>query len=162
MGVVEQPIADRVGDRGIADERIHETTHEAPRLRFEQRERAALQPLPALPLPQREQVLERRVAHDALIDVDTVRHSVPHALVRDRVEVRVGLDEVRIFRGTELVALHARCREPYGRVVDPAHDAELWRQEVPEVAEVEPIASPLAAMGRSLEEYATLIEGAAS
>jgi transposase len=102
-----------------ADERQHGTTHEAPRVRFEQAERVALQPLPVHPVPRREQVLERRVAHDAQIDVDTVRYSVPHGLVRDRVEVRIGLDQVRIFHGTELVATHRRCREPYGRVIDP-------------------------------------------
>ncbi len=46
-----------------------------------------LRPLPARALPRREQRLRRRVAHDAFVDVDTVRYSVPYRLVRDQVEV---------------------------------------------------------------------------
>jgi transposase len=142
-----------------ADERQHGTTHEPPRVRFERAERAVLQALPAHPVPRREQVLERRVAHDAQVDIDTVRYSVPHRLVRDRVEVRVGVDHVRIFHGTELVATHRRCREPHGSVIDPSHYAGLWRGPVEEA--IVPGESPLAAMGRSLEDYANLIEGVA-
>jgi len=41
-------------------------------------------------LPRRAQRLRRRVAHDALVDVETVRYGVPHRLVRDHVEVAVG------------------------------------------------------------------------
>jgi len=145
---------------GEADRRIHGTTHESPQVRFERDERAALRPLPLRSLPQREQVLERRVAHDALIDVDTVRYSVPYELVRDQVEVRVGLDQVRIFHGTQLVASHRRCREPYARVLDPSHYAGLWRSP-PEVTETPLAESSLAAMGRSLQDYAALVEGAA-
>src|SRR5450759_2629520 len=73
-----------------ADERIHGTTGERPRERFE-RERAALGPVPheALAMPARR--LLRRVASDALVDVDTVRYSVPHRLVKEELEV-LGLE----------------------------------------------------------------------
>ena len=67
----------------------HGTTHEAPIVRFERDERAALRPLPVRALPRREQRLRRRVALDAFVDVDTVRYSVPHRLVRDHVDVVV-------------------------------------------------------------------------
>jgi transposase len=140
------------------DERIHGTTHEAPRVRFERDERQALQPLPQRPLPYREQMLQRKVAHDALIDVDTVRYSVPHRWVGDRVEVRIGVDQVRVFRGTELIATHARCREPHRTVIDPAHYQGLWRRE-PVPKQVVSSPGALASLGRTLEDYAAVIEG---
>jgi hypothetical protein len=136
---------------------VHGTTHEAPLARFLREEQAALRPLPARPLPRREQRVRRRVAHDAFVDVETVRYSVPYHLVREHVEVAVGDDVVRIFHGTTLVATHRRVREPYARVLEPAHVAGLWR-----VAPTAPAADgvPLAALGRSLDAYAEAIGGA--
>jgi transposase len=139
-----------------ADARIHGTTHERPCDRFAPAEAMALRPLPARPLPRREQRLRRRVAHDALVDVDTVRYSVPHRLVREYVEVAVDEHAVRIFQGATLVATHARAREPFAQVIDPAHLAGLWRvgREVPSAA-----VATLAPLGRSLAEYAAVIGG---
>jgi transposase len=140
-----------------ADRRVHGTTHEAPRDRFHRDEHAALRPLPARPLPRREQRLRRRVAHDAFVDVETVRYSVPHRLVRDHVEVAIDDATVRVFHGTTLVATHPRSREPFGRVVDSTHFAGLWRMTP------EPAATPapsLAPLGRSLADYAAVIGGA--
>lgn len=137
----------------IADERVHGTTHETPRVRFERDECAALRPLPARALPRREQRLRRRVANDAFVDLDTVRYSVPHRLVRDHVDVLVDEQRVRIFHGSTLVATHARTMEPYARVVDPAHYTGLWR-----AADVAP-AQTLGLLGRSLGDYATVITG---
>jgi transposase len=141
-----------------ADARVHGTTHERPLDRFEREEKAALRPLPSRPLPRRQQRLKRKVANDALVDVDTVRYSVPHRLVRESVEVQVGEAEVRIFHAGKLVATHARCKEPHGRVVDPAHWEGLWRARAVEPAED---GSTLAAHGRSLEDYAAVVEQAA-
>jgi len=104
-----------------ADGRVHGTTHERPLDRLEREEKAALRPLPARALPRRQQRHKRKVANDALVDVDTVRYSVPHRLVRESVEVQVGEDAVHIFHAGKLVATHARGKEPHGRVVDPAH-----------------------------------------
>jgi transposase len=140
----------------LADARIHGTTHEAPIVRFERQERAALRPLPARALPRREQRLRRRVAHDALIDVDTVRYSVPHRLVRDQVEVVIDEQTVRVFQGATLVATHARSVEPFARVIDPAHYAGLWRVAA---AEGSLAPSTLARLGRDLTEYAAVIAG---
>jgi len=142
----------------VADEREHGTTHEAPRVRFERDERHVLRPLPLRPLPRREQRLRRRVAHDAFVDLDTVRYSVPHRLVRDHVEVAVDDAVVRIFHGPALVAIHARSREPFARVIDPQHFAGLWRPAHSQ-AEVPPAA--LAVLGRDLADYAAIIEGGA-
>jgi hypothetical protein len=69
-----------------ADQRVHGTTHEVPMVRFDREELAALRPLPARPLPTHGRRLQRRVSNDAFVDIDTVRYSVPHRLVRDRVE----------------------------------------------------------------------------
>ena len=137
----------------IADQRVHGTTHETPVARFERDERAALRPLPVYVGPRREQRLRRRVAHDALVDVDTIRYSVPHPLVRDHVEVALDHDTVRIFHGAALVATHRRSYEPYSRVVDPAHWAGLWRVAPPPLADT----GPLAHLGRSLDDYAAVV-----
>jgi transposase len=142
-----------------ADQRDHGTTHERPAERFEREERAALRPLPARPLPTHGRRLQRRVANDALVDIDTVRYSVPHRLVRDHVEALVTPTEVRIFHGQNLVAVHARSSEPHARVIDPVHFEGLWKRTP--VENVVPIAQPLAALGRSLDDYAAVIGGAA-
>jgi transposase len=140
----------------IADERVHGTTHEAPIVRFDRDERAALRPLPVRALPRREQRLRRRVAHDALVDVDTVRYSVPHRLVRDSVDVVMDEQIVRIFHGTALVATHARASEPFARVIDPAHYAGLWRLPSSD----KPMATSMQALlGRDLTDYAAVIAG---
>jgi hypothetical protein len=96
------------------------------------------------------------VSNDSLVDIDTVRYSVPHRLVRDRVSVRVGEHDVRIYHASSLVASHVRSFEPHAIVRDSAHYAGLWR-----TASVMPaVASPpsLATLGRSLDEYAAVVE----
>ena len=67
--------------------------------------------------------------------------------------------EVRVFHGQELVAVHARSSEPHARVIDPAHFEGLWRRRPRE--NVVPLAQPLAALGRSLDDYAAVVGGAA-
>ncbi len=141
-----------------ADQRVHGTTHERPANRFEREEHQALRPLPARPLPTHGRRLQRRVANDALVDIDTVRYSVPHRLVRDHVEALVTAAEVRIYHGQDLVAVHARSSEPHARVVDPAHFQGLWRTPTKNIV---PLAQPLAVLGRSLEDYAAVVGGAA-
>lgn len=139
---------------GMADQRRHGTTHEPPIGRFERDERAHLRPLRDRALPRRVQRVRRRVALDAFVDLDTVRYSVPHRLVRDHVDVAVVDDRVEIFHGTELVATHARATEPFTRVVNPRHYAGLWR------AETETVPTPaLAALGRDLADYAAVVTG---
>ncbi|MFL5407376.1 MAG: IS21 family transposase [Myxococcales bacterium] len=142
-----------------ADERVHGTTHERPIDRFLREELSALRPLPAHPLSVRERRLRRKVANDALVDIDTVRYSVPHRLVRSDVEVLVGETEVRIYSGAELVATHARSREPHTSVIDFAHYRGLWRQpSQPPDAEAP---GALEALGRSLADYQAALGGGA-
>jgi hypothetical protein len=63
---------------------------------------------------------------------------------------------VEIFHGPELVATHARSTEPFARVVNPQHYAGLWR------ADAATVSTPsLAALGRDLADYATVVAGGA-
>lgn len=136
-----------------ADQRIHGTTRERPADRFVRDELAALRTLPERPLPVREQRVSRRVANDCFVDINTVRYSVPHELVKHTVEVLVGEDEVVVFRGRTEVARHQRCREPYARVVDPSHFEGIFREREQAIAVA---SSPIA---RSLDVYAACLGG---
>jgi transposase len=138
-----------------ADQRIHGTTHEQPSARFERDERAALRPLPAQPLPVRQRRLVRRVSTDCLVDIDTIRYSVPHRLVGRTVEVLVGDHEVIVYLGPEVVARHRRACEPHQRVVEPSHLEGLFRRP-----QASPTPSTLEPLGRSLADYAAVIGGA--
>jgi hypothetical protein len=140
----------------MADERIHGTTHEPPRQRFDRDEAAALNSLPARPLPVRQRREARVVAADCFVNVDTVRYSVPHRLVRRSVQVLIGDDEVVVFDGDQVVARHARCAEPHQRVVDPAHFEGLCRVTTSDRL----VTTPLAPYGRSLADYAAVLGGA--
>jgi transposase len=150
FAALEQHLAEWMTE---ADARVHGTTHERPCDRFAREEQAALRPLPARPLPRREQRVRRRVASDAFVDVETVRYSVPYQLVRDHVDVAIDEQTVRIFHGTDLVATHTRSREPFARIVEPAHLAGLWRV----ITSREPVADTLSALGRSLAEYEAVV-----
>lgn len=140
----------------MADERDHGTTHEAPRVRFERAEAAALTPLPARPIPVRQRREQRKVSTDCFVDIDTVRYSVPHRLVGRMLQVLVADDEVVISDGAERVARHARCREPHQRVVDAAHFEGLHRV----AASTRITSTVLAPYGRSLADYAAHVGGA--
>jgi transposase len=151
FGALEQHLGEWMT---VADQRCHGTTREAPIVRFDREERAALRSLPLRALPRRTQRLRRRVALDAFVDVDTIRYSVPHRLVRDHVDVLVEDRLVRIFHGAEMVATHARSTEPFARIVDVAHYAGLWR-----AAADRPPTPTLALLGRDLTDYAAVVDG---
>jgi hypothetical protein len=94
------------------------------------------------------------------VDIDTVRYSVPHALVGEHVEVQVRDATVEVFAGAKRVAAHARSSEPGAIVRDPAHFVGIWRTPA-EIPAAEPPPGQLAAMGRSLSDYTAVIEEAA-
>ena len=139
-----------------SDLRVHGTTGERPLDRFERDERGALRALPDRPLAVRIVRLDRRVGNDPFVNVDTVRYSVPHALVRRHVEVDLGEQLVRVFHGGQLVATHTRSFERHARIVDPEHLRGLWRPQAPDEPAPEPTGA-LAALGRSLAEYAEVM-----
>jgi transposase len=138
-----------------ADQRVHGTTHEQPRARFERHEKMALRPLPSPVIPVRVRRVSRRVANDCFVDVDTIRYSVPHTLVKRYVDVLVADHDVVIFHGSVEVARHARHHEPHQRISDPRHFEGIFRQR-DDAAVV--ASSPI---GRSLADYAEAIGGAA-
>lgn len=161
FAALEQHLAEWMRE---ADERVHGTTHERPIERFARDEAAHLRALPSRPIPSRHQRLERRVANDCFVDVDTVRYSVPHRLVRERVQVHVGDEHVRIYRGAELVAMHRRSRAPHAVVRDPAHFEGLIRSTSSATLEPEAASAPapVETFGRSLDSYAECIGEVAS
>jgi transposase len=138
----------------VADQRIHGTTNEQPRVRFERDERRALRPLPARPLAVRTRRLTRRVSADCFVDIDTIRYSVPHRHVRETVEVVVGLDQVEVWLRGACVARHARCFEPHAWVRDSSHFQGLYRAESPPAA-----LPPPGPEARPLSAYAAIVEG---
>jgi len=60
------------------------------------------------------------------------------------------------------VAIHTRCSEPHCRVVDLKHYEGLWRPADTYLQPGTAGASPLADMGRSLDDYAAIVEGRTS
>lgn len=64
-----------------------------------------------------------------------------------------------MWHGSELVAVHARSFQPYAVVTNPTHFDGLWRR--PATSALEPQVSALAAMGRTLADYAAVVGGAA-
>ena len=140
----------------MADGGVKGTTPGQPGVRWWRGELAARRRLPARPLPGRQRRLARRVAGDCFVDVDTVRYSVPHRLVRQSVEVLVGDDEVIVFDGTEIVARHGRCDEPHRRVVDPAHFEGLCRVTTTDRV----VGVSLQLYGRTLDDYEAVVGGA--
>jgi len=138
-----------------ADERIHGTTGEKPRERFE-KERSSLRALPEMAVVVPARRLVRRVACDALVDVDTARYSVPHRLVKEQLEVLVLEEQVVIFRGSDEVARHRCATEPRQRVIDPRHYDGLWRPWEKAASE---IALEDVFPGRTLAAYEAIVQG---
>ena len=125
------PRSRRTSRRGwpMADQRVHGTTHEAPM-------RALRRATSARRCGRCRRARCRGASSGCggawrttrFVDVDTVRYSVPHRLVRDHVEVAVDEQTVRIFHGTD-ARRHARAiaRAATRASIDPAHCAGLWR-----------------------------------
>ena len=93
---------------------------------FEDLDRPALRPLPA----DRYEYAEWRKARvniDYHIQVDGRFYSVPHALARREVEVRLGTTTVEILHGHRRVAAHICGRGKGGYTTDPGHmPAARW------------------------------------
>jgi len=88
----------------IADERVHGTTHEIPRERFDREERMKMITVDRRP-PSREcRTLRRQVATDGYVAVETNRYPVPYAWCQAEVEVQMSESEVRIVHGEKSVA----------------------------------------------------------
>ena len=115
-------------------------------------------PLPARALPRREQRLRRRVAHRCLRrrrHGPLQRAASPRAGPRRRRHRRA--DRSRSSTGRRSSRRTRDRREPYARVVDPAHFDGLWRRPAAVTEDAAP--APLAVLGRDLAEYAAIVAG---
>jgi hypothetical protein len=111
-----------------AGQRKHGTTKEQPLKRFEETERARLQPLPETPydLALWKQL---KLGRDCYVEFEGSYYSAPHRLIEQSVWVCGGLQQVRIFDGQyHLVASHERATKPGTR---QTHLDHLPPQKVP-------------------------------
>jgi len=112
-----------------ANERFHGSTGEAPRQRFEQKEKGAM--LFLRPEPYDCAVIKQvRLEKDCRVKFETNTYSVPPRQSGKRLMMRIYADRIQIHRSlqSEPIATHARC---YGRredIEDPAHTLELKAQ----------------------------------
>ena len=96
---------------------------------FETVERAALRPLPAEPYVFAE--WKKAVVNiDYHVAVDHHFYSVPHRLLRERVEVRLSTSTVEIFHDGKRVALHRRSRHRGRATTDPLHRPKAHREHL--------------------------------
>ena len=94
---------------------------------FEQMDRPALQPLPAEPYVYAEWK-KARVHIDYHVAVDEHYYSVPYALVKREVEVRITRNTIECFHRGNRVASHRRSYQKGRHTTDPAHMPEAHRQ----------------------------------
>lgn len=104
-----------------AGQRCHGTTKEQPILRFTQVEQAHLQPLPETPYDLAVWK-ETKLHRDCHVTFDKAYYSAPHRLVDEKLRIRGGCQEVRIYtQDYQLVATHERASRPGQRQTHPDH-----------------------------------------
>lgn len=111
--------------REIADVRVHGTTGETPRQRFERNEAMVLRSLAGTPPFMTARDLLRRVGADCAIEVDANAYSVPWRLIGERVRVTVGSGSVRVLHAGHEVAVHGELKGRHGRSTDDQHLAGI-------------------------------------
>jgi transposase len=94
----------------VAGTRRHGTTGQAPLRLFDEREKAALLPLPTLPFSLVD-VRQVKVHRDCHVTIDGSYYSVPYKLVGEELEAQIGERTVELFQGVELVTTHLRAKE---------------------------------------------------
>jgi transposase len=115
-----EPIADanahlRRWIMDVAGVREHGTTHEAPLLRFNEVEKAALKPLPAT----RYELTvwkEAKLHADCHVVFEKSFYSAPHRLIGQQLLLRATPERVEIYHEHERVASHSRAQRPGTRV----------------------------------------------
>jgi transposase len=146
--------------REVADERIHGTTGETPKSRFERDEAKALKPIIGILPFNMMRELSRSVGSDCTVEVDGNAYSVPWRLIGERVTVLLTDASVRIYHGPREVAVHAVLNGHRQRAVDPTHYSGIAiTGEFPAAsASTEPPITP--DLLRPLSEYEELTGGA--
>ncbi|MCY4428698.1 MAG: IS21 family transposase [Halieaceae bacterium] len=94
---------------------------------FEQLDRPALQPLPAEPYVYAEWK-QAQVHIDYHVAVDGHYYSVPYALIKKAVEVRITRNTIECFHQGNRVASHRRSHHKGSHTTVPAHMPEAHRQ----------------------------------
>jgi transposase len=96
-------------NRRVARQRVHGTTKQQVRARFEKQEKAALRPLPEQ-LFSFFRVGRRTVSADGHIEVDRAFYSVPDRLLGSEVQVQWDDRLIRIYSRDQLVVTHPKRR----------------------------------------------------
>jgi hypothetical protein len=144
--------------REIADRHEHGTTGEAPRLRFERDEAAALRPLDGRPPFRQIRELTRRVQADCAVEVDGNGYSVPWRFIGESVAVVVADGRVSIRHAGVEIAVHAETTGRRQRIIDPAHFHGVAGAARP-VTAIVPAPEPGPALLRPLAEYESVAGG---
>jgi transposase len=110
----------------VANVRIHHTTKERPRDRFE-KERDLLRPLPAAPFDT-DEVVSVVVNSHARVKFDGNRYSVPPEVARKTAMLRASQTQVRIIYQGREIACHARCYQRGQLIRDPTHHLQALKR----------------------------------
>lgn len=121
---------------------------------FEQLDRPALSPLPAEPFVYAEWRI-RRVALDYHVDIDGHFYSVPHRLLRERVEARITARTLELFHKGERVAVHLRGGARGRHTTLPEHMPRAHRRHAEWT--IERIGREAAGIGAATGRLTTLI-----
>jgi hypothetical protein len=116
-----------------ANVRIHSTTGERPRDRFQSE---ALKPLPDF-LPDCRETSSVKVQTDFAIRFDGNSYSVPPWAVSKPVIVKADAHTVTIYSREKILATHTRCWEKRQRIELPAHREAAWKRRPQEWQAVE-------------------------
>jgi transposase len=103
----------------VANARVHATTQRVVNEAFAE-EKLFLRPLPMTPY-RAVLKLERRLSHEGLISVGGNLYSVPETTRRRVLDVHVLADEIQIFEGGTLIAIHAPLEGRRQCRIDPDH-----------------------------------------
>lgn len=148
----------------VADERVHGTTHEIPRERFERDERVRMIAVDRRP-PSREcRTVRRQVATDGYVTIETNRYPVPYEWCRSEVEVQLSETEVRVVHGEQAIEyerMSGKHRVVHWTGAPRRLDRSPGRESVPgDPPQYDPawLASIGSVSARSLDAYAAVAE----
>ncbi len=111
----------------VADQRIHGTTRRQVGHCFTATERAALQPLPAMPFPSFSEG-RRKVHRDSYVEIAKAYYEVPEEYIGREVWIRWDSRTVRVFnQRLEQVAIHARLEPGQFSQAQPGSRGRLCR-----------------------------------
>lgn len=144
--------------REIADERIHGTTGEKPKDRFEREEKMVLLDLNGKPPFSQTRELKRTVQNDCCVDVDNNSYSVPWQYIKQEVAITVTESDLIVTHGSLEIAKHTLGRGQKGRYIKAEHYVGVVGQFKKKV-ELLPEESSSHELLRPLSEYEEVVGG---